>query len=180
MLLFLPETLQPSERVTLQRLYEKHKRKMYAVSCKILGDRYDAEDALQNAFLRIADKINRLSGCDDAEIEGYLITTVKNESYQLLRQKKNEPDLPLDETLAVSVDDTVLTVHEKDAYELAVKVILEMDEIYRAPLYLHTVMGYSVKETAKYLKRNKNTVAVQIMRGKEQIKNKLTEAGYEN
>ena len=54
-----------------------------------------------------------------------------------------------------------------------------MDDLYRAPIYLNCVMGFSVKETAKQLHKNEQTVKGQIMRGKKMIINKLKEAGYE-
>ena len=54
-----------------------------------------------------------------------------------------------------------------------------MDDTYRAPLYLRYVMGYSVKETARLLKRNEQTVKGQLARGKKMIISQLKEAGYE-
>ena len=68
---------------------------------------------------------------------------------------------------------------EKEVYEKIVEILRNMDDLYRSPIYLNCVMGYTVKETAKQLHRNVQTVKGQIARGKKMIINKLKEAGYE-
>lgn len=177
MLLFMAETLSPAEKKKTEQIYERYGKKMFAAANKILNDRSSAEDALQNSFLSIVKNIEKINLSDEDGLEGYVITIAKNEAYNILRAEKN--DLDIDEVVTAdpwqNAEEKVLV---RDAYEKAVSIMREMDDKYRTPLYLYCVMGYSVPEIAKQLKRSEKTVNTQIFRGKKLLADKLREAGY--
>ena len=179
MLLFMAETLSPSQRQRLTDMYEKYSRRMFTAAKRILNDDHAAEDAVQNAFVSVAKKMHLVNDKDEDALCGYLFAVVKNESYLILRRTKQAepldtlPDLP-------SGEDTEFEVSERDAYEHAVSLLMNMDDAYRAPLFLNVVMGYSTKETAEVLKRPESTVRVQISRAKHMLAQQMKEAGYES
>ena len=178
MLLFLPDTLDCNDKQKLTELYEKYSRRMYSAANAILKNEYEAEDAVHNAFVSVAKMLHRINDKDEDAMCGYLFTVVKNEAYTLLRKRHN--DVPIDEVTELPDGgfDVEVTAHGRDAYYYAIKVITEMDETYRGPLYLTVVMGYSDKEAAKMLKRSESTVRTQISRAKKMVADKLKEAGY--
>ena len=179
MLLFMADTLSYGDKQKLETMYEKYKRKMYSAAKRILSDGDKAEDATQNAFISIAENIGRINIMDDDALEGYVIAIAKNEAYNIIRAK-DKAEL-YDEFPLVSdpFSDVNAKVFEKEVYEKIVEILRNMDDLYRSPIYLNCVMGYTVKETAKQLHRNVQTVKGQIARGKKMIINKLKEAGYE-
>ena len=162
------------ERLSL--LYEKYGGKMFAAAKRIVGSTEDAEDALHNAFLSVAKRIDAIDTDDDDSLRGYLFTVVKNEAINILRSDAG--DAALDET-ADTAEDVVFEFERREAYECATEAIRAMDERYRAPLYLTVVMGYSANEAASILKRTPGTVRMQISRAKKILQKKLKEAGYE-
>ena len=179
MLLFMADTLSYGDKQKLETMYEKYKRKMYAAAKRILNDGDKAEDATQNAFVSIAKNMDKINIYDTDALEGYVIAIAKNEAYNILRAEDkaelyDEPPLEAD-----PFSDVDAKVFEKEVYEKIVEILRNMDDLYRSPIYLHCVMGYTVKETAKQLRRNEQTVKGQIVRGKKMIINKLKEAGYE-
>lgn len=178
MILFLPDTLEEYDRRRLTVIYEKYSGRMYTAAKRILNNGEDAEDAVQNAFYSVAKKIKSINIHEEDALCGYLITVVKNEAITILRKRKNTASF---EEIADIPDgkDTVFETEKRDIYEYAVKVMTEMDDTYRAPLYLTVVMGYTSKEAAKILKRGEATVRVQISRAKQMLAKKLKEAGYE-
>lgn len=178
MLLFMADTLSYSDRRKLEIMYDRYKRKMYAAAKSVLGGD-GAEDAVQNAFVCIAKNMDKINVLDSGALEGYVIVIAKNEAYNILR--KEDKAEPFDEAPPVSdpFSDVDAKVLERDAYEKTVSILRSMDDTYRAPLYLRYVMGYSVKETARLLKRNEQTVKGQLARGKKMIISQLKEAGYE-
>lgn len=163
----------------LGRIYEKYSKIMYSAAYSVLKNQSDAEDAVQNAVLKIARKIDELDGKPDSVLCGYLMTAAKNEAYTVIRSRDGA--LPAD-GLEDKPDDTDLTVKVSEGaeFEFAVSVIRQMDEKYRAPLYLRYVTGFSLKETAKQLGKNEATVRSQIYRGLSLLKKALKEAGYES
>ena len=178
MLLFLAEALEEDDRQRLTQMYEKYSRRMYAAAKRILNNTEDAEDAVANAFVSVAKRMKNINIHDENAMCGYLITVVKNESFDMLRKRKNT--VSVDElTDLPDSDDAVFETEKRDVFEYAIKVMTQMDDTYRAPLYLNVVMGYSAKETADILKRGAATVRVQISRAKQMLAEKLKEAGYE-
>ena len=162
----------------LSLLYEKYGGKMFAAAKRIVGSTSDAEDALHNAFLSVAKRIGEIDTDDDDSIRGYLFTVVKNEAINILRKRKDSE--PVDEMTGLADDcDVEFLTEKREVYEYAVKIMSEMDERYRAPLYMTVVMGYSAKEAAKILGRYHKTVKVQISRARKMLADALTEAGYE-
>lgn len=173
------DKLPHKSRQKLGRIYEKYGRKMYSAAFSVLKNQSDAEDAVQNGILKIADKLNELDSKPDEVLRGYVLTVAKNEAYNIIRKRDNA--LPFEE-LREKEDGTDITVKVTDdaEFDFAVSVIREMDEKYRAPLYLRYVAGFSLKETAKQLGKNEATVRSQISRGLSRLKKALKEAGYES
>ncbi|MBQ7700526.1 MAG: sigma-70 family RNA polymerase sigma factor [Clostridia bacterium] len=177
-LLFLEE-LPKNDRQKLEDLYVKYGKKIYSASFSVLKNQSDAEDAVQNSFLKISKKLRELDGRDEPAIRGYCLTVAANESYDILRRKK---EYLSEEEIPDMSDKTDLTVKVAQGaeYEFAVAAMRRMDGRYRAPLYLRYVMGFSLKEVALQLGRNEATVRSQISRGLALLKKELTEAGYES
>ena len=162
----------------LSFLYEKYGRRMFSAAKRIVNNDSDAEDALHNAFVRIAKRLDVIDTDEHDALCGYLLTVVKNEAVNILRKRRNT--VPLDEAAELPCKcDVVFETERREIYEYAAKIMTEMDETYRSPLYLHVVMGYSEAETARLLNRKVTTVRVQISRAKKLLADKLKEAGYE-
>ena len=178
MFLFLADVLEEYDRRRLAVVYEKYSGRMYTAAKRILNNGEDAEDAVQNAFYSIAKRMKNIDIHDENALCGYLLAVVKNEAIDILRKRKSAV---LVDTLTDLPDgsDTVFETEKREVFEYAVNIIMQMDDTYRAPLYLSAVMGYTSKETAKILKRSEATVRVQISRAKQMLAKKLKEAGYE-
>lgn len=172
------DPMQYTDREKLRLLYDTYKKKMYVAAKKITGNTPDAEDAVQNAFISVSRSISKINMLDDDALSGYMITIAKNEAYDIVRGRdvtELSDDLPEQDPFS----DVNAKIFERDVYNAAVAAIRSLDDRYRAPLYLSTVMGYKTKEIARLLRRNEQTVKGQIARGKKMIISKLKEAGYE-
>ena len=78
------------EKSKFEELYNLHRQDMYRVANGILNDTYEAEDAVHEAFLRVANHFSEISEIKHTETRAYLITIVKNISLDILRKKKNQ------------------------------------------------------------------------------------------
>ena len=76
MLLAMLETEEDRERFL--KLHGTYEKKLYAVAVRVLGDRTAAEDAVQQTWLQLIRRWDRVSGLAWSETEGYLVTAVKN------------------------------------------------------------------------------------------------------
>jgi RNA polymerase sigma-70 factor (ECF subfamily) len=66
---------------------------MYAIALKILAKTEDAEDALQEAFIRIADNIGRIQELPCPKRIPFCVVVVKNVSKNMLRDRKKTTDI---------------------------------------------------------------------------------------
>ncbi|MBP5208969.1 MAG: sigma-70 family RNA polymerase sigma factor [Clostridia bacterium] len=74
----------------LSRLYELYGAAVLNTANQILNDRQQAEDVLQDTFVKIIPLLERLRELDPDERKGYLIQTAKHVSYDKLRKIKKE------------------------------------------------------------------------------------------
>ena len=84
MLLAMLETEEDRERFL--KLHGAYEKKLYAVAVRVLGDRTAAEDAVQQTWLQIIRRWDRVSQLPWSETEGYLVTAVKNTAVDMLRK----------------------------------------------------------------------------------------------
>ena len=94
MLLAMLETEEDRERFL--KLHGTYEKKLYAVAVRVLGDRTAAEDAVQQTWLQLIRRWDRVSGLAWSETEGYLVTAVKNVAVDMLRKERREEALPED------------------------------------------------------------------------------------
>ncbi len=77
-----------SERDFINDLFLKMNVKMYNISFNILRDKFDAEEALAQTFLKVIDNIEKISKLPCPQIEPYCVTILKNESINIIRKRK--------------------------------------------------------------------------------------------
>ena len=82
------------DRDKFMKLYESYEKKLFAVALRILENNEKAEDAVQQAWLRIIQHWERVSCLEWDLAGGYAVTTVKNAAIDILRQEKRVEPLP--------------------------------------------------------------------------------------
>lgn len=135
---------------------------LYRVSCTILPQLCDREDAVQSAIEKALRKRRLLR--NDASLEAWLTRILINECYTLLRRRKRETlfdTLPPQRETAVDA--------RPDVYQL----FTSLEETYRLPMVLYYVEGYSVEECARMLHLGKNTLKSRLHRGRQQLRNSI-------
>ncbi|MBO4697957.1 MAG: sigma-70 family RNA polymerase sigma factor [Lachnospiraceae bacterium] len=76
-----------TSREAFAALYEEMSRPMYTVACRILHNRTDAEDVVQDVFLKMlkSDDFDAVSN-----VRAYILQMVRNEALMLLRKRSRE------------------------------------------------------------------------------------------
>lgn len=114
---------------------------MFYVANQILRNDQDAEDAVHDAFLAIAENIKKFSRLERHKTKAFVVTIVENKAIDLYRRKARRAEGALvEETLGVSPgpeEGSALT-----------QCILRLPGRYREFLRLKYQMGYSTREIA--------------------------------
>ena len=129
---------------------------LYRLCFVMLGNPSDAEDAVQDTFLRYLQKAPPFR---DAEHEkAWLITVAANRSRDILRFRKRETPLDarhLQEVYAAAPHSGVL------------EALMALPEKFRTVLTLHYVEGYTTEEIARLIGRTPSAVKMRLAKGRK-------------
>lgn len=171
--------LNADEKSKFESIYNKYKSALFYQAMNIVKNENDAEDVLQNSFIKIAKNIKSIGGLNSKETLSFLIVITKNTAYDFMRKSSKIIELPLSkiEETADS-DNEIENLISKIQYQRIVLAINNIPSPYSEVLYLHYVKDYSINKTALLLGRKSATVKMQLIRGKRILIEKLTEVLY--
>ena len=140
------------------------KKTLYHIACGILRSEADREDAVQECICKAWEKQDSLKS--DAAFKAWVTRILINECYDICR--RNGKVIVLDEVPDRAAPET------EDNRELR-ELIMEMDEIYRMPILLFYVEGFSIKEISKILRIPEGTVKSRLFAGRAKLRSVLGE-----
>lgn len=156
-----------------EELYYTYRKLMFYVAKGILNDRYLAEEALQEAFLRIAKNFHKIGEVKCHQTRNFVVIIVKNVALTMVSKENKLDD---DEIIEyISVPDEAFEICN---YREIVAEIGNLSETYRDVLYLRCVCDYSIGDIEGYTGLNRNVVKKRLQRGREILREKLKKEGY--
>lgn len=123
----------------------------------------DAEDAVQDVFLRVLAK--RPCFRDRDHEKAWLIRSTLNRASDIRRRRRD--DAPLDELTEAAAPET--------DYGPLLSAVRSLPEAYSAVIHLYYYEGYSIKEIARLLALPVPTVGTRLARGRERLQEMLKE-----
>ena len=158
-----------------EQLYNQYSGKMYALCCRYIPSRMEAEDVLVTAFTKLFERIDQFKG--EGSFEGWIRRIVVNESLTYLRRNKNmylETEI---ETADKHPDFAQLDNH-LEAEDL-LRLVGDLPTGYRMVFNLYAIDGYSHKEIAEQLGISENTSKSQLSRARALLQKRLIETEKE-
>ena len=148
-----------ADQLRFSDIYSNYQKQMLLVAKRILHSDEDAEDAVQIAFLGIAQRIKSLP-VDDRRLRAYVLS--------LLPQKKRQDNmLDIDELPIASDEDLFVKVMQSQDYDTLLRAARMLPAPYREVLLIICVEGQTVAASAAILHRKPGTVRQQLNRGKK-------------
>ncbi len=167
------------DRRAFDRLYEQTSSRLFAVAVRIMKDRAEAEDVLQDAFVRIWQRAGTFRS-GQARAISWLITITRNLAIDRLRARRAPvapmemaadipDDKPTPETAAVETQQKAQIEHCLDELEDKRAVAVRM-------AYLE---GYSYQELSDKLETPLNTIRTWLRRSLLRLRACLEQTSYE-
>lgn len=147
----------------ISRMVETYSSMLLRLACTRLTDPADAEDAVQEVFLRLVDR--QIVFRDAGHKKAWLIRATLHRASDIRRAAERR-NVPLEEatiSAAPAGDGELLTA------------VRALPEKYGAVLYLYYYEGYSMKEIGKLLGLPAPTVGTRLARGRERLRQLLKE-----
>lgn len=157
-------------------LFERYSRIMTGVCMRYVDTYEEAQDIVQNGFIKVFKKIGTFTG--KGSLEGWIRKIMVNSSLDYLRKIKHERF-----NLSISDVDFKLTerneiIHSLQAEDL-LKVIRTLPLGYRTVFNMYAIEGYTHKEIAEELNVSENTSKSQYSRARALLQKKLEQQNFE-
>jgi RNA polymerase sigma-70 factor (ECF subfamily) len=171
------------EAYAFRAIMTRYNQRLYRLARSILRNNSEAEDALQEAWLRAFASLSGFRG--DSALATWLSRIVINEALGRLRRSRRAAALPLSEErtaaeiipfpLNASSDDPERHMAQRQILELVERATDSLPEAYRLVFVARVIEGLSIEETADLLGIRPETVKTRLFRARKLLRKKLDE-----
>lgn len=164
-------------------LFELYSDRMFGLEVSILGNEMEAEEIVQDAFVRFIEKPDEFEG--RSKIGTWLYRTTHNASVDIMRKRKSSPGVP-----EVSLSDSELPMptliadwrtypeyiqSNEEIKQQLDRAMTDLSDSLRAVFWLRDVEEMSTKHIAEILKITPGAVKVRLHRARLLLREKLAE-----
>lgn len=151
-------------------LYEQHKVMLFRVCLRYAKDRLEAEDMLQDGFIKIFQDLKQYQG--KGALGAWMRKVVVNTALQHLRKNKRlQAEVELDQI--ADTHHTGEDVFARLGAEALTRLVQQLPDGYRVVFNMYVVEGYAHKEIAEKLGFTTNTSKSQLSKAKATLRKML-------
>ena len=162
---------QKNDRKAQTAFYNFYKRRLMGICCRYMRTHEEAEDVLQEAFIKIFHNIGAVKKGES--LGGWVKRITINTAIDYYnKNQKYMMDVSYDDTLDKQ-DDSFQQLFSRLQMEELLLIINQLADGYRMALNLYIIDGYSHAEIAKMLNISENTSKSQLSRAKEVLRQRL-------
>lgn len=145
-------------------IVNKYGNMLFRICFVMLGNSFDAEDAVQETFVKHIKKNKEFES--EEHIKAWLIRVATNKSRDILRFRFKHTEINIEDLSDMSV--------ESEDGEI-ISVLYELPEKLKIVLYLYYVEEYKVDEIAKIIGKTPSAVKMRLKKGREELKKNYLE-----
>jgi RNA polymerase sigma-70 factor (ECF subfamily) len=171
------------DSTAFNELAERYQRNIFRLAQNITQNREDAEDVLQETFLKAYEHLPEFHG--DSKFYTWIVRIAVNEALMKLRKRKWDKTVWLDEPvdtgedrvareIAVWEDNPEQRYAKDELHEILDKAVNGLAPPYRTVFVLRDMEGLSTEETAEALDLSVPAVKSRLLRARLQLRDKLT------
>lgn len=176
------EKLRQKDVLACKQLYMQYADAMYNVCIRILQHQTEAEDALQEAFIKVFNNIQQFR--NESSIGSWIKQIVTNTCLNILKKRKivlNELNEDINESVPITIGSESESESENDFSVDDIKKAIEvLPEGYRVVFNLFMFEDYSHRQIADLLEISESTAKTQLFKAKRKLKEILLHKKNEN
>jgi RNA polymerase sigma-70 factor (ECF subfamily) len=150
------------DRKMQYELYQRYSPKMFGVCLRYAGNTEEAEDVLQEGFIKIFKKIDSFRS--EGSFEGWIRRIFVNTAIEHFRRKSYLQ--PITEREESTVEGKYVSVLDSLAEKDIIKLVQQLSPGYRTVFNMYVVEGYTHKQIADILGISEGTSKSQLSRAK--------------
>ena len=171
----LVERCRANDRKAQMKLYRMYCEGMYCVAMRFLKNEDDAEDVLQESFIKAFQKLHQYKG--EVSFGAWLKRIVINKSLDFIKSKKTQHAEIRENTLHI-VEDDDWTVEAGLSIKEVRNAMDQLPDKYKHVVQLFLVEGYDHQEISQILDIKEATCRTRLLRGKGYLKELLKNKRY--
>lgn len=179
----LVERAQRGDTSAFTELVSRYERRIFRLAKNITQSDEDAEDVLQESFLKAYQHLGGFQG--QSKFYTWIVRIAVNEALMKLRKRKTDKTVSLDETIDTGEENVVREIavwednpeqrySQREIRGLLDKAIMSLRPAFRAVFVLRDVEDLSTEETAAVLDLSVPAVKSRLLRARLQLREKLT------
>ncbi len=179
----LVERVRAGDVSAFDTLVRKYERQVFRIAQHITQNREDAEDVMQDAFLKAYEKLDQFQG--NSKFYTWLVRIAVNESLMRLRRRRTGKMVSIDEDveteegsvprdLADWAPDPEQNYSQAELAEILEKTVKGLPPGFRVVFELRDVQGLSTEDTAEALGLSIPAVKSRLLRARLQLRERLT------
>ena len=150
-------------------LFEKYSGKFMTICNRYATDQMEAEDMLQEGFIRIFKNLHQFKF--EGSFEGWIRRIIVNACLKIIKSKKIS--LSIDDDSKVQIPDTNVSVSSQLSEEELLKLIKNLPTGYRIIFNLHAIEGYNHDEIGEMLNIKASTSRSQLVKARKMLQQQI-------
>lgn len=171
----LIKSLKKGQEDAYRQIVEEYGNRLLRTCYLILKDREEAEDVVQETFIKVFQKMGTFK--EGSRLYTWIYTIALNLSRDRLRKKQ---DILTIEDEWIGDNDVESHVEKSIDRELLRKGLFELNSLYREVLVLFYFENLSIKEISNLLNEKEGTIKSKLSRGRNILKESLLNGGQLN
>jgi len=171
------------DTTAFNELVRRYEGKIFRLAQHVTQNREDAEDVLQETFLKAYEHLDQFKG--DSKFYTWIVRIAVNQALMKLRRRKTDKSVSLDETIDTG-EDTVtreIAAWDEDPEQrfsrdelgsILDSAVESLEPLYRSVFVLRDIEELSTEETAEALGLSIPAVKSRLLRARLQLREKLT------
>ena len=157
------------------QVYDMYFKAMYNTSFRIVKDSAEAEDIMQEAFLRAFSKLHTFKG--ESTFGAWLKRIVANLSIAAYNKQKKYQEVSYEDEFAQTPSEPGGYLENEESYNTQVRLLLlsleQLSENYRLILNLHLIEGFDHEEICEIMKITPVNCRTTLSRARESLRKKM-------
>ncbi|NOX85955.1 MAG: RNA polymerase sigma factor [Chlorobi bacterium] len=164
------EKLKSRDKKAQEAFYQQLAPKMYGICLRFAGNTEEANDILQEGFIRVFNHLKDFR--EEGSLEGWVRRTIINTAINFYKKRIKQGKKTELENVREKTDSKQYIIEKMAADEL-IELIRELPDGYRAVFNLNIIEGYTHKEIGEMLEISENTSKSQLSRARKALQKKL-------
>src|SRR3954449_6808869 len=181
--LVLVDAAREGDIAAFEQLIKKYDRNVFRIAQHITQNREDAQDVVQDAFLKAYQNLEQFQG--NSKFYTWLVRIAVNEALMRLRRRRNDRTVSLDEDVETEDGSIPREVADwapnpeqlygtSELGDILKKTIQGLSPGFRTVFVLRDVEGLSTEETAEMLNLSVPAVKSRLLRARLQLRERLS------